>query len=373
VGESNLLAGHAFISYVREDSRRVDQLQQMLQAAGIPVWRDTADLWPGEDWRAKIRRAITDNALVFIACFSHASLARGRSYQNEELTLAIEQLRLRPPDHPWLIPVRLDDCEIPDRDIGGGRMLTSIQCADLFGERSSKGAARLIEAVKRILGSRMPAPPTAVEADSGLADFVMDFARGIEAVDSRAPVASSARTGAPYQPGIGPQPEAQTIKLVMTHLAKAEPPRYSSYGLGVPYADSTRQTCDVCLGGPAPWEWAIEVKMLRLMGDNGHLNDNMVMHILSQHPQHRSALTECTKLVASHLGIHKAIVIYGYDYPSWPMDPTIEAFETLASQRVKIVSKAVASFDGLIHPVHQRGRVFGWQVEPLDDLGQAKL
>jgi len=89
------LAGHAFISYVREDSRRVDELQRTLEAAGVPVWRDTADLWPGEDWRAKIRSAITDNALVFIACFSQASRACGMSYQNEELTLAIEQLRLR--------------------------------------------------------------------------------------------------------------------------------------------------------------------------------------------------------------------------------------------------------------------------------------
>ena len=34
------------------------------------MWRDTADLWPGEDWRAKIRQAIICNALVFIACFS---------------------------------------------------------------------------------------------------------------------------------------------------------------------------------------------------------------------------------------------------------------------------------------------------------------
>ena len=49
---------------------------QLLEAAGIPVWRDTADLWPGEDWRMNIRRAITDNALVFIACFSLVSLAR---------------------------------------------------------------------------------------------------------------------------------------------------------------------------------------------------------------------------------------------------------------------------------------------------------
>ena len=76
------VTGRVFISYVREDSDQVDRLQETLESVGIPVWRDTADLWPGEDWRLKIRRAITDNALVFIACFSKASLARGKSYQN---------------------------------------------------------------------------------------------------------------------------------------------------------------------------------------------------------------------------------------------------------------------------------------------------
>jgi hypothetical protein len=205
-----------------------------------------------------------------------------------------------------------------------------------------------------------------------LADLVMDFARGTEAVDSLAPVASSARTGASRQPGIGPHTEAQTIKLIMTHLARADPPRYSSYELGVPYADGTRQACDVCLGGSAPWEWAIEVKMLRFIGDNGKLNDNMMTHILSPYPEHRSALTDCTKLVASQLGTHKAILIYGYDYPGWSMDPAIEAFEKLASQRVELASHAVASFDGLIHPVHKRGRVFGWQVEPCLRLSSVR-
>jgi hypothetical protein len=112
--------------------------------------------------------------------------------------------------------------------------------------------------------------------------------------------------------------------------------------------------------------WAIEVKMLRLMGDNGKLNDNMVTHILSPYPAQRSALTDCTKLVASPLGTQKAIVIYGYDYSGWPMDPAIEAFETLASKQVKLASHAVASFDRLIHPVHQCGRVFGWQLAPHD-------
>jgi hypothetical protein len=105
--------------------------------------------------------------------------------------------------------------------------------------------------------------------------------------------------------------------------------------------------------------------MLRLMGDNGKLNDNMMMHILSPYPAHRSALTDCTKLLTSQLASHKAILIYGYDYPGWPMDPVINAFEVLAGRQVKLADRAVAPFGGLVHPVHQRGRVFGWQVQPL--------
>lgn len=143
--------GHVFISYVRVDSHRVDRLQQVLEAAGARVWRDTADLWPGEDWRTKIRRAITDNASVFIACFSRASLAHGKGYQDEELTLAIEQMHLRRRNDQWLIPVRFDECEIPERDLGDGRTLTSIQRADLFGDGFDDNAARLTEAVQRIL------------------------------------------------------------------------------------------------------------------------------------------------------------------------------------------------------------------------------
>lgn len=145
------LTGHAFLSYVREDSDEVDKLQRMLEAAGVSVWRDTADLWPGEDWRVKIRHAITDNALVFIACFSGKSIARKKTYQNEEILLAIEQLRLRRPDDPWLIPVRFDDCDVPDLEIGGGRTLASIQRVDMFGDRRDPGIARLVAAVLHIL------------------------------------------------------------------------------------------------------------------------------------------------------------------------------------------------------------------------------
>jgi TIR domain len=147
-----VVAGHAFLSYVREDSAQVDRLQRVLQEAGIPMWRDKSDLWPGEDWQAKIREAISGDALAFIACFSASSLARTKSYQNEELILAVEQLRLRQPEQPWLIPVRFDDCEIPDRDLGGGRRLSSLQRVDLFGDSFDDSAARLVAGIRRILG-----------------------------------------------------------------------------------------------------------------------------------------------------------------------------------------------------------------------------
>ncbi|HEX3585579.1 MAG TPA: TIR domain-containing protein [Candidatus Angelobacter sp.] len=150
--KSSKPVGHVFISYVREDARRVEELEGVLVAAGIPVWRDATDLWPGQDWQTMIRKTITDNSLVFIACFSRQSLVRSKSYQNEELNLAIEQLRLRRPEEAWLIPVRFDDCAIPDLDIGGGRVLSSIQRVDLFGSRSVEESRRLIEGVLRILG-----------------------------------------------------------------------------------------------------------------------------------------------------------------------------------------------------------------------------
>jgi pimeloyl-ACP methyl ester carboxylesterase len=161
------VAGHAFVSYVREDSAEVDRLQRVLREAGIPVWRDKSDLWPGEDWQTKIREAITDDALVFIACFSRNSLAKVKSYQNEELVLAVEQLRLRQTEQPWLIPVRFDDCRIPDRDLGGGRRLSSLQWVDLFGDAFDDSAKRLVAAIRRILG---PADTSQASAKPGRRD-----------------------------------------------------------------------------------------------------------------------------------------------------------------------------------------------------------
>jgi hypothetical protein len=186
-------------------------------------------------------------------------------------------------------------------------------------------------------------------------EIVELFARGMTAVDSDHPIAINVRSKVPYRPGIGPHTERQTVELVTATF-----PEHISLDLEIPYPESARSKCDVVIGSPDVW--SLEIKMLRLMGDNGKPNDNILMHILSPYQKHRSAVTDAEKLLRSSLPGRKGIVIYGYDYEGWPMDPAIEAFEVLVRHRFKLSSRYEASTGGLIHPVHQHGRVFGWEL-----------
>lgn len=149
----------------------------------------------------------------------------------------------------------------------------------------------------------------------------------------------------------------------MTELGSLKPRAYAGrVGLGVPYPEASRQKCDLCLGYPPAWEWALEIKMLRILGDNGKANDNILMHIFSPYSAHRSAVTDCTKLAASGLGRRRGILIYGYDADDWPLEPAIAAFEVLATGSTPLGPRQQASFDGLVHPVHASGQVYAWEL-----------
>jgi hypothetical protein len=199
-----------------------------------------------------------------------------------------------------------------------------------------------------------------------LGQVVRDIGTAIKRADSRRPQAANSRTGALYQPGIGPHPETQAVGLIVEELAVLDADRYKgNLHTNVPYCGPSRRKCDLCIGEREAWAWALEIKMLRLMGDNGKPNDNMLMHILSPYHTDRSALTDCLKLLNSGLGDRKAIVVYGFDYPGLPMDPAIAAFETLARTMVELGPRSVAPYADLVHPVHNVGRVFGWEVSPL--------
>jgi hypothetical protein len=140
--------GHVFISYVSEDSITAGRLQRDLEKAGITVWRDRASLGPGDLWKTKIRQAIRSGAF-FLACFSAASNSRAKSYMNEELTLAVEELRVRSRDRVWFLPVVLPGGEVPDRPIGAGETLRDFNYTILNSETWSIELRNLVRVIKR--------------------------------------------------------------------------------------------------------------------------------------------------------------------------------------------------------------------------------
>jgi TIR domain len=139
---------HVFISYVRENAEDVDRLAEAIRSSGVQVWLDREALQPGIRWRNSIRRAIEQGAF-FLACFSAEYVEKRKSYMNEELTLAIDELRAYPTDKVWFIPVRLSPCEIPDRAIGAGETLRNLQCVDLFADWD-RGVANILRAVVEV-------------------------------------------------------------------------------------------------------------------------------------------------------------------------------------------------------------------------------
>ena len=195
----------------------------------------------------------------------------------------------------------------------------------------------------------MATPPSFLTA------FVADFADGLKGADAKQPQAVNQRSEKIFQPGIGPHTEAQTVRLVLDEMRAARPARYSGAEFAVPYPTERRQKCDL-------EHWFIEVKMWRLMGDNGKPNDNILMHVLSPYVQHRSALTDCEKLSNSGFTGRKAILIYGYEAEGWPLNLVVDAFQTLARTRTHLSECQVACFDGLCHPIHCSGAVYGWEL-----------
>ncbi|MGN6132573.1 MAG: toll/interleukin-1 receptor domain-containing protein [Nocardioidaceae bacterium] len=155
---------HVFISYVHEDAERVDGLCAVLEAAQIPYWRDRSALGPGDAWRAKIRQAIRGGSLVFLACFSDKSRSKDRSYMNEELTLAVDEFRKMPPGRTWLIPVRFDDGDVPEWDLGAGLLLSDLNYSDLFGPGRTAEAAKLVTTIHRVMGDKRLGTASALAA-----------------------------------------------------------------------------------------------------------------------------------------------------------------------------------------------------------------
>jgi hypothetical protein len=129
----------AFLCHSSSDKAAVRQLYIRLRADGISPWLDEEDILPGQDWDREIRRAIRSCDVVLV-CLSRTSINK-IGYIQREIKDILDVADEQPEGAIFLIPVRLEPCEVPDR-------LGRRQWVDLF---DKIGYERLIRALGYVL------------------------------------------------------------------------------------------------------------------------------------------------------------------------------------------------------------------------------
>jgi TIR domain/SIR2-like domain len=132
-----------FISYGQEDTEKAERLYKDLKNVGLVPWRDKESILPGENWKIVIRKAIKSSR-YFIPLFSSNSTKK-IGYIQKEFKYAMDYSDSFPESEIYIIPARLDTCEIPYEK------LEEIQYVDLFPDWN-KGVSQMLASMEIEIG-----------------------------------------------------------------------------------------------------------------------------------------------------------------------------------------------------------------------------
>ncbi len=150
-----------FLCHSSADKRAVRDLYARLRADGLQPWLDEEDLLPGQDWDREITKAVRTSEVV-VVCLSTNSISKA-GYVQREIKQALDVADEQPEGRIFLIPVRLDDCAVPER-------LSRLHWVDMF---ETHGYARLLKALQaRGLSIHAAAPETVLRLTVHRAYFV---------------------------------------------------------------------------------------------------------------------------------------------------------------------------------------------------------
>lgn len=126
-----------FISYASEDRRHALRISRLLERAGIECWLDVTKLRAGDEWRLRIRNAITQSDAVLILLSNSSTSKEG--FVQAEIRIALECYEEKPEGTLFILPVRLDPCRVPT-------LLQRLQWIDLF-PSTRQATDRLLDAL----------------------------------------------------------------------------------------------------------------------------------------------------------------------------------------------------------------------------------
>ena len=102
-----------FLSHSSGDKPVIRELYKRLLRDGHKPWLDEEDLLPGQDWELEISKAVR-NSDIIIVCLSSNSVNKS-GYVQKEIKFALDKVDEQPEGVIFLIPLRLDECEVPHR------------------------------------------------------------------------------------------------------------------------------------------------------------------------------------------------------------------------------------------------------------------
>ena len=94
-----------------EDIQIAREIYKTLMSSNVDVWFDKVDLIAGQSWDNEIKSAIMQSD-AFIALLSSNSVEK-RGYVQNELKKGIDQAQRVPEGQIFLIPIRLNLCDLP--------------------------------------------------------------------------------------------------------------------------------------------------------------------------------------------------------------------------------------------------------------------
>jgi hypothetical protein len=126
----------AFLCHSSQDKMAVRELYRRLVHDGFSAWFDEENLIPGQAWDTEIQAAVRASD-VFIVCLSRSSVTKD-GYINKEIRYALDAAEEKAPGTIFLIPARLDECNVPER-------LKGVHWVDLF---KDQGYEKLLKALR---------------------------------------------------------------------------------------------------------------------------------------------------------------------------------------------------------------------------------
>ena len=103
-----------FLCHSSQDKPIVRELYQRLNTEGwIDPWLDSEKLLPGMDWDLEIEKAVETSHIVLV-CVSKQSVSK-EGYIQKELRLVLDVAMNMPEGGIFLIPLKLEECEVPRR------------------------------------------------------------------------------------------------------------------------------------------------------------------------------------------------------------------------------------------------------------------